>query len=310
MDAPPSADPDPTAGSSAASLPPRVALATCREFPVLDADDAGLPGLFARHGVMAVPVVWDDPNVDWNEFDLVVIRSTWDYPRKIDAFLAWVGGLPKVLNPAPVIRWNADKRYLRDLAAAGLPVVPTAYVGPGDPFTLPTSTFVIKPVVGVGSKDSARYEPGQAGEAASDVRRLHEAGMTAMIQPYLEQVERDGEVDLVFIGGRYSHSVRKGHMLGSAPREEGPLFFKEDIRPKEATLEQRDLAERVLAAVPGGADRLLYGRVDLLPTVGDGAEVSEVELIEPSLYFGHGPGSAERFVELVKLAAGADCRDR
>ena len=278
----------------------RVALATCREFPALDADDACLPEVFARQGIIAWPVIWDGPDIDWNRFDLIILRSTWDYPRKIDAFLAWVDRLPMVLNPAPVIRWNADKRYLRDLAAAGLPVVPTTYISPGDPFTPPSDMFVVKPTVGAGSKDSARYEPGRAAEAIAHVNRLHRAGMTAMIQPYLDQVERDGEVDLVFIGGRYSHSVRKGAMLGGVPRVEGPLFFHEEIRFHEATPKERALAERVLAAVPGGADRLLYGRVDLLPTAVADAVVTEVELIEPSLFFGHEPGSAERFVDRVK----------
>ena len=92
-------------------------------------------------------------------------------PKKVDAFLAWVAGLPNVLNPAPVIRWNADKRYLRELADAGLPVVPTTYLEPGDPFTPPNTPFVVKPAVGAGSKDSARYKPGQSEEAIAHVRR-------------------------------------------------------------------------------------------------------------------------------------------
>jgi hypothetical protein len=87
-----------------------VALATCREFATLDADDARLLGVVARHGIAAVPAIWDDPAVDWAGFDLVVVRSTWDYPKKIDAFLAWADGLPRLLNPAPVVRWNTDKR--------------------------------------------------------------------------------------------------------------------------------------------------------------------------------------------------------
>src|SRR5262245_25322710 len=152
--------------------PRRVALATCREFAALDADDARLPALLARHGVAATAAVWDAPGVDWSEFDLVVLRSTWDYPAKAAAFLAWVDALPRVLNPAPVVRWNADKRYLGDLAAAGVPVVPTAFVGPGDPFAPPPGSFVVKPAVGAGSKGAARYGPGQATEARAHIGRL------------------------------------------------------------------------------------------------------------------------------------------
>jgi glutathione synthase/RimK-type ligase-like ATP-grasp enzyme len=296
------AQPDPTdmeLTDSTSTAPVRVALATCREFAALDADDGRLPGVFARHGVVATPAVWDDPAVDWARFDLVLLRSTWDYPGKVAAFLAWIDGLPRVMNPAPVVRWNVDKRYLKDLADAGLPVVPTSFVGPGDPIIPPAGPVVIKPAIGAGSKDAARYGPEQAGAAVSHVRRFQGAGMTALVQPYLDRVERDGEVDLVFIGGRYSHSVRKGAMLGPGPRVEGRLFFREEIRSYRATPDERKLAERVLAVVPGGADQLLYARVDLLPSADRGPVVTEVELIEPSLFFGHEPGSAERMAELI-----------
>jgi glutathione synthase/RimK-type ligase-like ATP-grasp enzyme len=284
----------------------RVAIATCCDFPHLDTDDARLPDVLAQHGVVAVTAVWDDPTMDWAGFDLVVLRSTWDYPKKVQAFLAWVARLPRVLNPAAVVRWNANKRYLLDLAAAGLPVVPTTFVSPGEPFNPPTGPFVIKPAIGAGSKDAARYSAEQAEAAVAHVHRLHGAGTTAMVQPYLDRVEIDGEVDLVFIGGRYSHSVRKEAMLGACARTEGALFFQEDIRPYEATTEERTLAERVIASVPGGASQLLYGRVDLLPTVNEGPVVTEVELIEPSLFFGHRPDSADQLAELIgRAAAGA-----
>ena len=288
--------------SMSASRTRRVAIATCRDFPYLDTDDARLPDVLAQHGVAAVTAVWDDPAVDWAGFDLVVLRSTWDYPKKVQAFLAWMAGLPRVLNPASVVRWNANKGYLLDLAAAGLPVVPTTFISPGDPFNPPSNEFVVKPAIGAGSKDAARYSPEQARAAATHVHRLHRAGTTAMVQPYLHQVERDGEVDLVFIGGRYSHSVRKEAMLGACARTEGALFFHEDIRPYEATTVERTLAERVIASVPGGANQLLYGRVDLLPTANGGAVVTEVELIEPSLFFGHRPDSADQLAELIGRA--------
>lgn len=290
-------------GLHSPSPAPRLALATCRELPDLDADDAVLPGLLARHGVAAAPAVWDDPAIDWAGFDLVVLRSTWDYPRKAAAFLAWADRLPRVLNPAPVVRWNADKRYLRDLAAAGVPVVPTTFVAPGEPFAAPTGRFVVKPVVGAGSKDAARFERGQAEQAAAHVRRLHRAGMPALVQPYLDLVDTDGEADLVFVGGEYSHAVRKGAMLGGRPRVEGPLFFSEDIRPHVATPGELSVARRALAAVPGGPDRLLYARVDLLPTPGGQPVVTEVELIEPSLFLARRPGSGERLAELIAGAA-------
>ena len=120
-----------------------------------------------------------------------------------------------------------------------------------------------------------------------------------MVQPYIAGIERQGEFNLVFIGGRYSHAFRKGAMLSSGPKAERSLFLEENIGRHEATAEQRTLAERALRAIPGGSERLLYARVDLLPTVDGDLLVSEVELIEPALHLDHTPGAAERLVGLI-----------
>jgi hypothetical protein len=111
---------------------PRVLLATCAEIPDGDEDErVGIAALRAA-GVDAVPSVWDDPSVDWSAADLVVVRSTWDYARRHDEFLQWAGSVPQLANPAPMLEWNSDKTYLRTLAEAGLPVVPTTWYVPGD----------------------------------------------------------------------------------------------------------------------------------------------------------------------------------
>jgi hypothetical protein len=277
---------------------PAVGLATCADYPTLDGDGRRLLRLLRDRGVPARPAVWDDPAVDWASFRLVVVRSTWDYPGKLRDFLAWAGRLPRVLNPCPVLRWNADKRYLADLAAAGLPVVPTRFLGPADAFEPPAGRFVVKPSVSCGCRDTARYGPGQAGEAREHVRRLHGQGRTAVVQPYLGGVEEHGEWGLVFLGGRYSHAVRRGALLAG-----GRPAGREDVRPHEATAGQRSLAERALAAVPGGSPPL-YGRVDLLPDGGHGLAVLEVEVLEPSLFLGHGVGCNERLADLIASAAG------
>jgi glutathione synthase/RimK-type ligase-like ATP-grasp enzyme len=282
----------------------RVALATCSEFPGLDPENVPLVTLLQEAGVLAAPVVWDDPSVEWSNFDLVVIRSTWDYPKKFGSFLRWAASQRRLLNPLPVVRWNADKRYLLELAELGVPIVPTDFIAPGDSFTPPkAASVVVKPAIGAGAKDTSQYEPGQEGLARQHVQRLHAAGRTVMVQPYLARVEKEGEKDLVFIGGRYSHTARKGGMLAGVTRVETALFFQEDIGQCEATPSERAVAERALAAVPGGAERLLFGRVDLLPAEDGGHLVSEVEVIEPSLFFDHCPGSAERLVRLIVQAA-------
>ena len=101
-------------------MPARVALATCRGFPALWDDDVPLRTGLERRGVEVAVPVWDDPEVDWGAFDLVVLRSTWDYSPRRDAFVAWAQSVPRLLNRADVVAWNTDKRYLRELAAAGV----------------------------------------------------------------------------------------------------------------------------------------------------------------------------------------------
>ena len=123
----------------------RVALVTCAELPELDPDDRLVVEPLRALGIDVVPAVWDDPAVDWAAVDLAVLRSPWDYARRRDEFVTWSESVPRLLNPAAVIRWNTDKRYLRALAASGAPVVETAWLEPGDQVDLPAG---IDPVTG------------------------------------------------------------------------------------------------------------------------------------------------------------------
>jgi glutathione synthase/RimK-type ligase-like ATP-grasp enzyme len=281
----------------------RVALVTCAELPDLDPDDRLLLAPLADRGLRADAVVWDDPAVDWSAYDLVVLRSPWDYVGRRDAFVAWAAGVPALVNPADVVAWNTDKHYLAELAAAGLPVVPTTWVAPDDAWPVPgTGGYVIKPVVGAGSLDAGRYDLGRPDErrlAEAHVDRLRAAGRTVMIQPYLAAVDTYGETALLFARGAYSHAIRKGPMLTGPDSVEPGLYRPEQITPRTPTEAERDVAGRVLAAVPGGADRLPYARVDLIPGP-DGAPVLvELELTEPSLFLGTADGAPERFADAI-----------
>jgi glutathione synthase/RimK-type ligase-like ATP-grasp enzyme len=282
---------------------PHVGLATCAEFADLHEDDRPLLELLRQRGVTARPAVWDDPALDWRSFDLVVVRSTWDYPPRLPELLAWAGSLTRVLNPLPMLAWNANKRYLRDLAAAGVPVVPTRFAGEADTFEPPAGRFVVKPAVSCSSKDTASYSPSQTDEARGHVRRLQREGRVAMVQPYLVEVEEQGEFCLVFLGGKYSHAVRRGAMLTHGRPTVGGLAPPEAVRPHEATPEQLTLAEGALRSVPGDASRLLYARVDLVPSREHGLMVLELELFEPSLFLAYGAGSSERLADLIASAA-------
>jgi hypothetical protein len=195
----------------------RVALVTCAELPELDPDDQLLLAPLAQRGIEVTAAVWDDPAVSWSAFDLVVVRSPWDYIGRREAFVAWAERVPRLANPADVVAWNTDKRYLAELDAAGVPVVPTSWVEPGTDWVVPADgEWVIKPAVSAGSRDTGRYDVADAAQrrlAAAHVARLQSAGRLVMVQPYLPAVDSYGETALAFLGGEYSHSIRKGPML-------------------------------------------------------------------------------------------------
>lgn len=278
----------------------RVALATCAALPQLDEDDRPLvPALRAR-GVEAAPAVWNDPGVDWGAFDLVVLRSTWDYPERREAFLAWAGSLPSLLNPLDVVAWNTDKRrYLADLARSGVPIVPTRFLEPGAPIELLQPPLVVKPSVSAGGRSSGRFAAEDLDAARALVQRIHAEGRTAMVQPYLPAADAAGETALVFIGGRYSHALARRVPLPRGGDRVG-LYLEECLTPRAPTAAEREVAEAALAAAPC-CERLLYARVDLL-SHGGRPVVVELELTEPSLYLSFGDGAVERLADAVTAA--------
>ncbi|HEX6870784.1 MAG TPA: hypothetical protein VF163_06780 [Micromonosporaceae bacterium] len=290
----------------------RVALVTCADLADLDPDDRLLLAPLAERGVAAQPVVWDDPDADWSAYDLVVLRSPWDYVQRRDAFVAWAIRVARLANPADVVAWNTDKRYLGELAAAGVPVVPTSWVAPADPWILPESgEWVIKPAISAGSKDTGRYladDPDHRALAAAHVARLQAAGRLVMVQPYLAGVDHHGETALLFLGGAYSHAIRKGAMLDGPDHGVDGLYRAEEIITREPSAAERAVAAAALAAVPGGADRLLYARVDLLPGPDGEPLLIELELTEPSLFLGTSPDAVDRFADAIaaRAALGAE----
>jgi glutathione synthase/RimK-type ligase-like ATP-grasp enzyme len=245
-------------------------------------DDPDLDALVAAlhaEGFDAVPVAWDAHGFDWSVPDLVVIRSTWDYAPRVGEFLEWARGVPRLHNPAEVVVWNADKHYLGDLAARGAPVVATTHSARGGDATSPEGRFVVKPTVGAGSRGAHRFGPDEHDEAAAHVDVLADLGVMAMVQPYLEGIER-GETAVVVVDGVVSHAVRKFAPMGlpATALPAGPLAV-EPVAPDRAELE---VVDAVLRALPVSAP-LCYARIDLVST-DDGPVVLEVELIEPFLF--------------------------
>ena len=291
----------------------RIALVSARAARHLDEDLPPLLAALAEAGLDADVAEWDDPEVDWASYRLALLRSTWDYAERIAEFLAWAdrtARLTALVNPPPVIRWNTDKHYLRDLARAGVPAVPTQFVEPAERAAealqrflreQATAEWVVKPAVGAGSRDAARYARGEERTAADHIERLLDAGRSVLLQPYLDLVDLHGETALIYFAGRFSHAVRKGPLLqrGSAPTD--GLFALEHITPRAPADEELQVADRVLAALPFAAP--LYARVDLIRFADGKACLLELELTEPSLFFAHAPGAAQRLARLCRRAA-------
>ncbi len=274
---------------------PRIALATTRDLEVLDADEESL----LAHLPQADVVAWEE-DVDWGGYAAVILRSTWNYTEHLDDFLAWlerVDAVTRLWNPLPVLRWNTDKRYLADAAAAGIPTVPTVFVEPGEqaPADALAGRVVVKPTVGAGSKGAKLFHDDPAG-ATEHVAALHAMGKVAMIQPYLDQVDDQGETALVYIGGEFSHAARKAAILSRDMSWSTGIYADEKVVAAQATPAERELADRILTTLPRivpEAAALAYARIDLLPTA-DGPVVLELELTEPSLFLGLDPKAPGR----------------
>jgi glutathione synthase/RimK-type ligase-like ATP-grasp enzyme len=280
----------------------RVAIATCEGLPEGDVDLPALTSALAALDVAAEAVVWSDPAADWAAYDLVVVRSTWDYTTRLEEFLDWAGRVPRLANPAPVLRWNTDKRYLAELGDAGVPVVPTLW----DPGDLPAGEgwehFVIKPAVSAGAKDTARWGPGQEAAAAEHLRALAAQGRTVMVQPYLSAIDTAGETALIFIGGAFSHAARKAPILTVTGHQEviGYSDSRERITPARPTTAELAVAELALGVA--GRD-LLYARVDVIPGPDGEPVLLELELTEPALFLRHSEGAADRLAAAIARQA-------
>jgi glutathione synthase/RimK-type ligase-like ATP-grasp enzyme len=293
---------------------PRVAFVTCAAFPRLHEDDAPLADAAAAAGLEVVPAVWDDPAVDWGAFDLVLLRSTWDYHERHGDFLAWVrraGALARLRNPPEVVAWNTDKTYLRRLAERGVPTVPTRWLAAGARAGLAAllaergwREAVVKPTVGLGSSGLLRVDPAALADGSA---QAHLDGLLAngeaMVQPFLGSLERIGELSLVFFGGAFSHALRKRPPAGEFRVQ--PYFGALEL-PATPTAAERAVADAALACVEHD---VLYARVDLVAGDDGAPLLMELELIEPSLYFGVDPDAAARFARVLAAAATADAGD-
>lgn len=272
-----------------------VTLVTYETLPDGGSDDQLLADALRATGARVRFAVWSDPAVDWSAAPVTVIRSTWDYFHRIAEFAAWLdlaASQTRLVNAHRVLRWNMDKRYLADLEARGVAVVPTVFVRQGETVDLAAlradrgwGDLVVKPTISGGAFGTKRFAAGQIpGEATA-----HLAGLTetreAMIQPYLAAVETERERSLVFLGGGFSHAFLKSAF---------GIDYSASVLHRPS-VEELGFGRRVLEAV---GEPVAYARVDIVPTA-KGPLLMELEVIEPNLLMGLAPGSAERLAGLL-----------
>jgi len=289
---------------------PLVAFATYDKLPRLADDEHALLETLASLDIRGQPAVWSDSAVAWDAFDAVVIRSCWDYHLRYDAFFAWIDrvtglGVP-IWNAPDTLRWNSRKTYLHDLAIGGVRTVPTLWLDGAGARRRASSLaevldatgwddVVVKPIISASAHETWRVSIDEARRDAS----LHDERLRAliakhgvMVQPFVTEIESDGEWSLLFFGGVFSHAVIKYPMAGDfrVTREFGGTH--ETVTPTPHVLAQ---AERALDAAPGEP---LYARVDGA-VVGEDLVVTELELLEPSLFLDADPAAPERFANAI-----------
>ena len=280
----------------------RIAFVTHAGLPGLAADDLLAVAELSRMGAEVEPVVWDDPGVLWSGFDSVVLRSCWDYHLKTSSFLDWLARMERegtpLWNPAPVVRPNVDKGYLGDLAAAGVPVVPTILVEKEREADLAAileeqgwDEAVIKPAVSGGAFRTWRTSREKAPAERSAFEELL-SGSRALIQPFLPEIQTRGEWSFIFLGGEYSHAVLK------RPRE-GEFRVQEHLGGStRAAVPNSTLIEQARAVTEKIPAPWLYARVDGVET-DEGFLLMELELTEPSLFLESDREAPARFAAAI-----------
>jgi glutathione synthase/RimK-type ligase-like ATP-grasp enzyme len=283
-------------------FPRRVGVAASSEFPELDAGWPALRAALMAAGLDPVVVAWDRESAGGGNLDLVIVNYCWGYVTRLSAFLAWAertAARSLVMNPVPALRWNSDKAYLSDLAAAGVPTVPTTFIAPGEPWSPPAGDYVIKPSVGSGGWWAARYARGDREAAERHVAALHGAGQTVLLQPYQRSADTTGETAMVFFGGQFSHAVHKAALLEPDRGPADALWEREVITPTAPSARHLQLARAAMATVARRLGETAYARVDVIDGNDGAPAVLEVELVEPSLFLPAAEGAAARFVRVL-----------
>ncbi len=275
-----------------------IALVGCSRFPELLEDDRLLFGPLRARGLVPEAVIWDAPEVDWSRYAIAVVRETWDYFLRPQEFAAWIDRVEPLVplaNSARVLRWNAHKRYLAELADRGLPVTPTAIVERIELLVALCerrgwSHVVVKPAISGGARLTRSFVRADLEGDGQRHLELVLAEGAALVQPYLRSLETEGERSYMFVDGELTHAVVRAATMGaSAGPPDGTAI---EPRPDEV-----EIARQLVAATPG--ELPLYARVDLATDERGVPVLQEIELIEPRMFFGASDRAAERMADAI-----------
>lgn len=286
---------------------PLVYLATCLDLPEPDVDESLLVAALGAAGADAAVKAWDDLSVDWSEASLVVLRSTWNYFHRAEAFLHWIAHVAartRIMNPAPVVSWNVNKVYLEALRTLGLAVVPTTLVRRGETRSLQAiadmlgiGDVVIKPAISAGSFSTRRFSMLEQDEGDRFLAELCRE-RDVLVQPFVRSVEGYGERAIVWIDGEITHAVRKN------PRfmDDHELVSERlSVEPDEQAFAQSTLT--TLSAFGLDLRSLLYARIDIARDELGRPMLMELELIEPSLFLAQNKDALARFAQGIVARA-------
>ncbi len=299
---------------------PRITLVTSAEMPALYSDEEGLLDALSDRGADPRIAVWNDSSVDWSQAGTCVVRSVSDYARNRAAFLRWAESVPRLLNHPDILRWNSDKHYMTDLAARGLPVIPTTWLEPDRHLSkqqvhsrFPAmGDFVVKPAVSSGVRDIGRYTANDTEhrqQAILHAMNLLGQGRSVMVQRYVEQIDVHGEISMVFFNGLPSHTVEKRAELHPA-RVTDPRMHEAVVTAQHADEEQWRWGEQIrtvlhayVRAQMGRDEQFLFNRVDLVPDGQGSFLVMEVSMVDADLYLEATPDALGNFADAIAVRA-------
>lgn len=285
-----------------------IALVSGAEAQEFDTDLPYLSRALGDRGIITEVVDWDNASVDWSRYSMAIVRSPWDYHRRYPEFLAWldfVSAATILQNSADIIRWNTNKEYLTELVGASIGIVPTTFVHSAEELISITNEgmlerdIVVKPTISAGSNNTERHEESPV-KAAAHLGYLLDAGFVAMVQPYQRFIDERGETGMVYFNGHLSHSFRKGAILATGENLKNGLFTVEEIAPRTASGQERELGEAVMTFVKKKwGEYPLYARVDVVRGSAGVPVVMELELAEPSFFLQVDHEAPSRFASAV-----------